>query len=230
MSQSVKRSGQLPLLPRVKFLRQLKAKLIPVTTWLVLLFVLANQASATYSPTNVAGLLAAAKPISPIKTKVQELQPEVKSEIKSEVDATAKSMVLADVVTRPVPEITMEITAAEYIPPKLVVNTISASGNGFLLGQCTYYVALKRPITWGGNAGTWYYSAQATGYKVGQAPAVGAIMVSYEGSAAGHVAYVESVNPDGSFTVSEMNYNGNWGRITFRTLHRGDTYIVGFVY
>ena len=28
----------------------------------------------------------------------------------------------------------------------------------------------------------------------------------------GHVAYVESVNDDGSVKVSEMNYNGTWCR------------------
>jgi surface antigen len=31
------------------------------------------------------------------------------------------------------------------------------------------------------------------------------------------VAYVESVNRDGSFTVSEMNY-GRWGVVDFRTI------------
>ena len=38
-------------------------------------------------------------------------------------------------------------------------------------------------------------------------PVQGAILQTSQGSM-GHVAYVESVNNDGSITISEMNYNG----------------------
>ena len=34
----------------------------------------------------------------------------------------------------------------------------------------------------------------------------------------GHVAYVESVNDDGSVKVSEMNYNGGPGVVSSRTI------------
>ena len=66
-----------------------------------------------------------------------------------------------------------------------------------------------------GNANTWYANAQRAGYAVGTVPRPGAIAWTGAGYY-GHVAYVESVNGN-SVTISEMNYNGNWGRKTFRT-------------
>ena len=77
--------------------------------------------------------------------------------------------------------------------------------NKFPVGWCTYYVATKRNISWSGDAGYWYANASAQGYPVGPTPKVGAIMVTWE-SWAGHVAYVEAVNPDGSWMVTEMNW------------------------
>ena len=49
----------------------------------------------------------------------------------------------------------------------------------------------------------------------------------------GHVGYVEAVNPNGSFLISEMNWwgvpGGGWGRVDYRTVTsmRG---ILGFIY
>lgn len=91
------------------------------------------------------------------------------------------------------------------------------SGNGYAFGYCTYYVASRRavPSNWG-NANQWYYNAQASGFSVGSIPVPGAIAWTGAGYY-GHVAYVESVS--GSMvTVSEMNYNGNWDRVTSRTV------------
>jgi surface antigen len=91
------------------------------------------------------------------------------------------------------------------------------SGNGYSYGYCTYYVASRRnvPSNWG-NANAWYYNAQASGFSVGSAPVPGAIAWTGAGYY-GHVAYVERVS-GGMVTVSEMNYNGNWGRVTSRTV------------
>ncbi len=100
--------------------------------------------------------------------------------------------------------------------------------NHFSYGYCTWYVANKRYIPWYGNAIEWWPNAQAYGYPEGQVPTVGAVMVTRE-SSAGHVAYVESVNPDGSWTVSEMNYAG-WGVVSRRTLRPGQAPVVGFIY
>jgi surface antigen/LysM repeat protein len=99
----------------------------------------------------------------------------------------------------------------------------------FPYGQCTYYVATKLPVTWHGDAWTWYSNAQAAGWSAGSTPRVGAVMVTWESRYFGHVAYVESINPDGSWVVSEMNYVG-WGVIDQRTIHPGQVPLIGFIY
>jgi LysM repeat protein len=102
--------------------------------------------------------------------------------------------------------------------------------NKFPVGWCTYYVATKRNITWSGDAGYWYANAAAQGYAVGPTPKVGAIMVTWE-SWAGHVSYVEAVNPDGSWMVSEMNWVA-FDVIDQRTIKPGQlgAKLVGFIY
>ncbi len=104
------------------------------------------------------------------------------------------------------------------------------TANGFPPGWCTYYVATKRNVTWRGDAGYWYQNAAAQGYKVGPTPKVGSIMVTWE-SYLGHVAYVESVNPDGSWVVSEMNFVA-FNVISQRTIKPGQLggRLVGFIY
>jgi len=102
--------------------------------------------------------------------------------------------------------------------------------NKFPVGWCTYYVATKRNVTWNGDAGFWYQNASAMGVPVGPTPKVGSIMVTWE-SWAGHVAYVESVNADGSWTVSEMNWVA-FNTINERTIKPGQlgSRLVGFIY
>ena len=96
------------------------------------------------------------------------------------------------------------------------------SGNGYTPGQCTWYVASRRPVpgNWG-NAISWYYNAQASGYAVGAFPRAGAI--GWERT--NHVVYVDSVNPDGSVNISEMNFNYQAG-----VLHRRTTSASQFLY
>jgi surface antigen len=91
-------------------------------------------------------------------------------------------------------------------------------------------VATKRNVTWRGDAGYWYANASAQGYPVGPTPKVGAIMVTWE-SWAGHVAYVEAVNADGSWVVSEMNWLA-FDVIDERTIKPGQLggKLVGFIY
>ena len=102
--------------------------------------------------------------------------------------------------------------------------------NGFPVGWCTYYVATWRKVTWTGDAGFWYQNASAKGYAVGPTPKPGAIMVTWE-SWAGHVAYVESVNADGSWVVTEMNWVA-FDVIDQRTIKPGQlgSALVGFIY
>ncbi len=90
------------------------------------------------------------------------------------------------------------------------------SGSGYTPGQCTWYVASRRAIpgNWG-NAISWYYNAQASGYAVGVIPRAGA--VGWE-RGINHVVYVESVNGDGSVNISEMNFNYQAGVLHRRTM------------
>jgi len=108
------------------------------------------------------------------------------------------------------------------------LNSSASPGNHFSYGYCTWYVANRRPIPWFGNAIEWWPNARAYGYAEGSTPAVGAVMVTRE-SSPGHVAYVESVNGDGSWTVSEMNFVA-WGVVSRRTLRPGQAPVVGFIY
>ena len=95
-------------------------------------------------------------------------------------------------------------------------------GNGM---WCTDYVQSKRSDVNGyGNAGYgWMSKAQAQGKATGTTPQAGAVAVMN-----GHVAYVESVNGDGSYVVSEMGWNYKAGNYNKRTVSPGT--FGGFIY
>jgi LysM repeat protein len=105
----------------------------------------------------------------------------------------------------------------------------SSDYDAFPGGWCTWYVAERRDIPWTGDAWTWYQSAQAAGWSVGQQPRPGAIMVSWESQWYGHVAYVEKVLPDGGWVVSEMNYQ-QFGAVDYRAIAPGSIPLIGFIY
>jgi LysM repeat protein len=98
----------------------------------------------------------------------------------------------------------------------------------FAYGYCTWYVASRRPVPWTGDAWMWFGNAKAMGFRTGNVPQPGAIMVTWE-SWVGHVAYVEAVYSDGSWTVSEMNYQ-RWNVIDQRTIRPGEVPLIGFIY
>lgn len=89
----------------------------------------------------------------------------------------------------------------------------SSSGNLYTYGYCTWYVKNRRPDLPNnlGNAITWANRAAAQGIPTGSTPRVGAV-----GQSGNHVVYVESVNGDGTVTVSEMNWKG-WNIKSSRT-------------
>ena len=95
-------------------------------------------------------------------------------------------------------------------------------GNGM---WCTDYVNSKRsdvPIY--GNAGySWIGAAQADGKATGTTAKQGAVAVTN-----GHVAYVEKVNKNGSYVVSEMGWNWKAGNYNKRTVKPGT--FGGFIY
>lgn len=103
---------------------------------------------------------------------------------------------------------------------------IEGTVNSFVKGNCTWYVAKKMVVSFHGNAKAWLRNGAAAGYRTGKIPMAGSAAVFY-GGPYGHVAYVESVNADGTFNISEMNYEGLY-KITHRTLSVDD--VAGFVY
>lgn len=88
-------------------------------------------------------------------------------------------------------------------------------GNGM---WCTDWVHSKRPdVPIYSDAGySWISSAQAEGKATGTSAKPGAVAVTN-----GHVAYVESVNSDGSYVVSEMGWDYQAGKFNQRTVQPG---------
>jgi surface antigen len=103
-----------------------------------------------------------------------------------------------------------------------------SSNGGFPWGQCTYYVSTRRHVPWNGDAWAWYRNARDFGRPEGHIPVAGSIVVMW-GSWVGHVAYVEKVNADGSFLISEMNVHG-LGVYDERTVTTGGIDLIGFIY
>lgn len=86
---------------------------------------------------------------------------------------------------------------------------------GMYSRQCVSYAAYKVASTYGnmpywggkGNANQWADNARDAGIPTSTIPKAGAVGVQYSGSY-GHVAWVESVNSDGTLTISQ--FNANW--------------------
>lgn len=132
----------------------------------------------------------------------------------------------------PAPVVTSGLAVRQYEPfSSSGKNVSSANGTGhrFYIGQCTWYVASRRHIPWGGNAGYWLLNARSMGYATGKTPKKGSIVVTTE-SSYGHVALVEKVS-DNSITISEMNYGRkNWNKVTRRTISTSSRVIKGYIY
>ena len=179
---------------------------------------------------------AAAAAIVPLSSPIEhldELRPH-------QARAAAMIYVLATpeptpVVAPPQPLVARPVARSAARGPSSAMGSASATGNGFSYGYCTWWVAHKRYIPWRGNAAQWWWTARPFGVAEGATPRAGAVMVmGVSGtSPQGHVGYVESVNPDGSFVVSEMNWwgvpGGGWNRVDYRrvTSMRG---VLGFIY
>lgn len=96
-------------------------------------------------------------------------------------------------------------------------------GNTYDYGYCTWYVKNRRGSSLPnslGNANTWYSRAYGMSMAVGSTPRPGAVATTTRGSL-GHVAFVESVNGDGSINISEMNAP-TFGAVTYRTASAGE--------
>lgn len=111
----------------------------------------------------------------------------------------------------------------KYGQPSQAAMTTQA-GSGYEAGQCTWYVYNRLMevgiITAGdgygylGNGQDWVGSLVARGWTQTAGPEVGGV-VSMRFGDYGHVAFIEHVNPDGSFLISECNIQGNQSQVHF---------------
>jgi surface antigen len=95
-------------------------------------------------------------------------------------------------------------------------NTAAVSSARYPAGQCTAYVAKRRPdlpffADSSGNALNWAKSAKRADFPVGDLPAPGAVAVfqpgQYGAGIYGHVAYVTAVSGR-TMTIAEANFRG----------------------
>ena len=115
---------------------------------------------------------------------------------------------------------------------KFSTNNYWGQSHSYPFGQCTWWVAQKRPIPAWGHAKDWLNNAAAAGLETCRGryciPQRGAIIVVRGNPIFGHVAYVEKVSGN-KITFSEMN-NIGWGRINTRTVEIGNWIIIGYIY
>lgn len=105
---------------------------------------------------------------------------------------------------------------------------------GMYSRQCVSYVAFKVQQAYGnmpywggvGNANQWPGNARAAGIPTGTTPKPGAVGVVSSGYY-GHVAWVESVNPNGTINISHFNvgWNGEYAYWANLSPSYFDTYI-----
>ncbi|MFA6090216.1 MAG: LysM peptidoglycan-binding domain-containing protein [Candidatus Gracilibacteria bacterium] len=107
----------------------------------------------------------------------------------------------------------------------------TGKGNSFVWGNCTYFVANHKNVTWHGNASAWLRNAAAAGVATGKSPAPGAI-ISFQGSGYnpyyGHVGLVVDVDGD-DVVIKDMNYR-RLNEITIRRVSKDDPSIRGYIY
>lgn len=104
-------------------------------------------------------------------------------------------------------------------------------GRGFAPGNCTWYVAQYKTVSWRGNANQWLRNAKAAGVKTGKNPVPWAIVqLSGRGYNRyyGHVGIVADVTDD-HIIVKDMNYRGLY-EVTIRKIPRDDVTIDGYIY
>lgn len=110
----------------------------------------------------------------------------------------------------------------------------ASTKNTYIFGYCTFWAAKRReeigkpiPNTWG-DAHTWDDRARLDAYLVDHTPTVGAIMETDRGEL-GHVAFVEKVDPDGTWTISQMNAP-YWDVVTSKTLTASQAQEYNFIH
>jgi surface antigen len=110
----------------------------------------------------------------------------------------------------------------------------ASTTNTYTFGYCTFWAAKRReevgkpiPNNWG-DAHTWDDGAKAAGYLVDHTPTQYAIMETDAGDL-GHVAFVESVAPDGTWKITQMNAPG-WDIVSEKTYTATDAQRFNFIH
>jgi surface antigen len=128
----------------------------------------------------------------------------------------------------PKPVVTPKSNDGKVNPKGSVIpNLGNGTGHIFPKGYCTWYVASKVHVPWGGNAKNWLANAKAMGYTITSHAIPGSIVVTTDNTRYGHVALVESVSEKG-FTVSEMNYE-KFGKVNTRFISHSSKIVRGFI-
>lgn len=122
-------------------------------------------------------------------------------------------------------------------------NANYGSWNLYAFGNCTLHAAKRRaevgqPIPNNlGNAISWAANAVQAGFAVSEnSPQVHDVLwhKSAGNQGYGHVAFVETVHPDGSVTISEMNYyngsGGGFNSVSFRDIPVSDFGLYQFIH
>ena len=116
-------------------------------------------------------------------------------------------------------------------------SAVYATGNRYAYGWCTWYAWQWRHDNLGdsmpsnmGNASSWARSAAGAGYTVARTPVAGAVFQTTGGSYYGHVGIVNSVNADGSVTISDMNGIAGWGRVGTTTISAEQATRYNYIY
>lgn len=127
------------------------------------------------------------------------LEPDMVITIPSDDEDIKKRNMPAVMVTNVAQNSKRQTPAPHTVTP---VTRGSSDGNRYVAGYCTWYVKSRRPDLPNnlGNAVSWVSRAAAQGIATGSTPRIGAV-----GQRGNHVVFVESVNSDGTVTVSEMN-------------------------
>ena len=123
------------------------------------------------------------------------------------------------------PEYVRRTTSSAYVATR---RTYWTSSNPMPYGWCTYYAWGQRSQMGGayvlpgglGNANTWD-NVLSGSYVINRTPAAGAVFQTDVGYY-GHVGIVDSVNADGTITISDMNGIAGWGRVGTKTIDQGE--------
>jgi LysM repeat protein len=107
----------------------------------------------------------------------------------------------------------------------------TGNARGFYWGNCTYYVAMNKNVTWRWNANAWLRNAAAQWIPTGKTAAKWAI-ISFGWSKYnpyyGHVWIVADIDGN-DLIIKDMNYR-KLGEITIRRVPKDDSSIRGYIY